>query len=63
MMSASPTYVAVSATQNENGELVEAGPSVLVEEALLRAMDMAESFCELARPAKLDTELFKVLTS
>ena len=38
-------------------------PSVSVEEALVRAVEMAEACCDLARSGKLDTELLKVLTS
>ena len=61
-MSALQTYVAVSSTQNEDGELVDAVPSVSVEEAPVRAVETAEPWCQLARSAKLDV-LFKVLTS
>ena len=61
--SAWSTDVAVSSTQNKDGEFVDAAPTVSAEEAILRAVEMAEPCCELAPSAKPDMELFKVLSS
>ena len=62
-MSCRPTDVALSSAQNEEGEFVDAVHSASVEKALVRAVEMAEPCCELARSAKLENDLFKVLTS
>ena len=53
----------LSLTQNENGDFVDAVPSVSLEEVLVRAVEMSEHCCELARSIKLDTELLEVRTS
>ena len=62
-MSVLPTDADASSMQDGDGEFVDAMASVSLEEALVRAVEMAEPCCELARSAKLDTELLKVLTS
>ena len=62
-MSALPTGVAVSSTEIEDGNFLDAVPFVLLEEPLVRSAEIAELCCELARSAKLDTELSKLLTS
>ena len=62
-MSALPTDVTVSSTQIEDGEFTDAVPSVSVEEALLRVVEMPEPCYELVYSANVDKELFKVLTS
>ena len=60
-MSVLPTAVVVSSKQNENGEFVYAVPSVSVYQALVQAVDIAETCCDLMSSAKLDTDLFRVL--
>ena len=60
-MSVLPTAVVVSSKQNEDGKFVYVVPSVSVQEALVQAVEIAETCCELMRSAKLDTDLFRYL--
>ena len=55
--------VVISSTQHEDRKFFDVVPSLSVEEAPLRAAELTETCCELVRAAKLDVELFKVLTS
>ena len=62
-MSALPIDVALSSTKKENGDFVDALPSVSVNEAFVRAKERAESISDLACGAKTGSELLKLLTS